>query len=148
MSEGKYTFMRGVIAGSLVSFVLTVCLGLSYGRHERVSEAWTTPKLVLPAKITRVYDGYTLTAEFTMRARIRLIDCWAPELRDRGGPESRDNLKSLSEGKRCNVVIDLTDVDRLDDIFSFGRLLAHVVVNGKDLSVAQVESGHARRTKQ
>tara|TARA_B100000749_G_scaffold280852_1_gene279295 strand:+ start:9446 stop:9901 length:456 start_codon:yes stop_codon:yes gene_type:complete len=106
-----------------------------------------TPKLVLPATVTEVYDGDTVTCEITMRLRVRLLDCWAPELSDSGGAESRDHLKELAEGKPGKVVVSLAGVDRLDDVLTFGRLLAHVWVDGRDVSDAQVQTGHATRER-
>lgn len=105
------------------------------------------PELVVPAKVIEVYDGDTVTCEFKLRARVRLLECWAPELRDRGGRESRDHLKQLAEGKDCLVSIQLGDVDRLDDVLTFGRLLARITVDGQDVSGQQVRSGHATESR-
>jgi len=105
------------------------------------------PQLILPATVTEVYDGDTLTVEFRLPARVRLLDCWAPELRDNGGPASREHLRSLAEGKPALVTIDLQDVDRLDDVLTFGRILGRVSVDGRDVSLEQVQAGHATKSR-
>lgn len=100
------------------------------------------PQLSLPCRVTQVYDGDTLTVEMTIRARVRLLDCWAPELRDEGGVASRDAIKPI-EGKAATLVVPLDGVDRLDDVLTFGRVLGYVWVDGESLSEKQVSAGHA-----
>lgn len=106
--------------------------------------------------VTEVYDGDTLTGTVTIPVRIRLLDCWAPELR--GGTEaskelaklSTDNLKQLAEGKRGTIWIPWEHAHRSDDVLTFGRVLAHVWINGqaKSVSQQQVESGFATAAKE
>lgn len=106
-----------------------------------------TPQFALPCKIVEVYDGDTVTVELTIKARIRLLDCWAPELRDTGGKASRDAIKQF-EGKTGLLQVPLTGANRLDDVFTFGRVLGYVLVDGKSISELQVTSGHATKEKQ
>jgi len=106
-----------------------------------------TPQLSLPCKVTEVYDGDTVTIELTLTTRVRLLDCWAPELRDAGGKESRDAIKQF-EGKAGLIQIPLDKANRLDDVFTFGRILGYVWVDGKSVSEVQVTSGHATKVKQ
>ena len=40
-------------------------------------------QLVVPCTITEWYDGDTPTVEITLRIRVRLEDCWAPEVTGR-----------------------------------------------------------------
>ena len=44
--------------------------------------------LTLPGNVLDVHDGDTVTVEVKRTLRIRLLDCWAPELRDAGGLEA------------------------------------------------------------
>ena len=48
------------------------------------------PGLVLPCKVIDVHDGDTLTIEVTLTASVRLLECWAEELKAPGGPAARD----------------------------------------------------------
>lgn len=137
--------MRQHAAAALVGVVASVVIFLAICRASQPETTEAVPKfqIVAPGVVTEIWDGDTITCEVRFKARVRLLDCWAPELRDTGGLESRDNLKAFAEGKPCRLVIDLSDVDRLDDVLTFGRVLAHVWVDGKDLSSFQVVTGHA-----
>ena len=107
-----------------------------------------TPRLVLPCTVTEVYDGDTITVELTIRSRVRLVDCWAPELSDAGGEASAQHLRRIAAGKPGLLSIDLGGVDRVDDVFSFGRVLGRVSVAGDDLGGVQIRFGHATATRQ
>jgi endonuclease YncB( thermonuclease family) len=101
--------------------------------------------LQLPCKIVDVYDGDTATVEITFQMRVRLLHCWAPELRGAGGKESKENLQQYV-GKPAILAVPITDI-RLDKLFSFGRILGRVWVNGEDLSAVQVSQGLATESK-
>jgi endonuclease YncB( thermonuclease family) len=45
-------------------------------------------------------------------------------------------------------VIPFGDADSLDDVFTFGRVVAVPYLDGESLSEYQVRSGHATRTKE
>ena len=108
-------------------------------------QAPEAPCLTVPCRVVEVYDGDTVTVEVTIRARVRLTDCWAPELHEPGGIASKEYLQRLAEGKRGLLAVPLHE--RLDKSFSFGRLLGKVQVGGGDCSAAQVAAGHATATK-
>jgi endonuclease YncB( thermonuclease family) len=109
--------------------------------------------VTLPAKVIDVYDGDTLTVEFVpQRARIRLIDCWAPELNStdlevrKKAQASRDNLARLTENRE--VVVHIPWHIDVGSMTSLGRVLAKVYLkDGTDVSMAQVKAGHATITK-
>ena len=107
------------------------------------------PGLAARCVVTDVYDGDTVTVELRIPVRVRLLDCWAPELRDPGGAESKAALENIAKGKVGVLWVPLADVHRLDDAFTFGRLLAHLRIDGSDKPVSQlqVESGQATTTK-
>lgn len=115
------------------------------------------PVIIYPCELTEVYDGDTITVNLTLAVRVRLLDCWAPELNK--GPEesrwfagkSRDNIKKL-EGSKGFIEIPIGTSERVDDVFTFGRVLAYVKLadeSGKliDLSEYQVLKGFAHKTK-
>lgn len=103
------------------------------------------PQLVLPCRVVSVHDGDTLTAEVTLRANIRLLDCWAPELRDVGGVESRAKLTELASGKTGLLTIPLGN--DVGDSLTFSRVLGRIEIDGRDVSKQMVESGRATKTK-
>lgn len=106
--------------------------------------------LSLPCKVVSVHDGDTLTAEVTIRANIRLIDCWAPELSEDGGKESRDRLSRIAIGRTGTLFVPIgPKADNLADLLTFGRVLGHVWIDGQrqNLSELQIERRQAARRK-
>lgn len=102
-------------------------------------------RLVVPGFVERVHDGDTLTVAITMRVDIRLINCWAPELKEPRGKEAGDALRTFAAGKPCIVTVPIGR--KLGDSMTFGRVLGQVEVDGADLSEWMVDRGLATRTK-
>lgn len=105
-----------------------------------------------PCKVVSVYDGDTVVIEFIpQRARVRLIDCWCPEVRTKDkeeksrGIKARDYLKSLAEGK--DAVLFTPHQRDIGRETTLGRVLGRLYVDGRDLSELMVESGHATKMK-
>lgn len=137
--------------------VTTLVFALAWAQAALVpppAEGWTTK-----ATLTRVLDGDTLEVKVERTLRIRMLDCWAPETRGSERPlglESKANLESLlndgvETGDPVRVIIHIPPGrdGRLQDVFTFGRALAHVWKPGAEqsLSELQVEAGHATVTK-
>lgn len=115
--------------------------------------------LVTEAIITEVYDGDTITVQPLMPAtRIRLLDCWAPEVRTRDDDEkrrgyaSRDHLRELLPiGSR--VTLQVPTSDKLETSLTLGRVLGRVWIDTDgdgtldNVSELQVAAGHATTTK-
>lgn len=79
----------------------------------------------LPAKIVEVHDGDTITVEFKVEAKVRLLDCWAPELKTKEGDAAKDFLsKFLPVGS--DVLVKIPFNGKLNESFSFGRVLGNV----------------------
>lgn len=105
--------------------------------------------------VTEVVDGDTITVERTIRLRVRLPGCWAPETRTSDAAEKRLGLKSkthlaaLALGRRCTVHIPTADVAHLGEVTSLGRFVGEVWIEGDDqtLSARQVEARQASTTK-
>ena len=108
------------------------------------------PCIRIPATINEVHDGDTLSVSFDFSARVRLIDCWAPELKTgEPGKASKANLiKLTSKTQRCMVEIPIHD--DIGKSTSLGRVLGRVTVIGQDsdLSTQQVQGGFATRMKE
>lgn len=106
------------------------------------------------AEIVDFYDGDTATVDLKIRCRIRLLDCWCPEVR---GEQKSQGLKSKQRvlelcpvGSKVRLFIPATG--RLQDSLTFGRVLGKIWVpgeNGKWIDVAEemVKSGHATKEK-
>jgi endonuclease YncB( thermonuclease family) len=96
---------------------------------------------VVPAtpdcEVVSAYDGDTITALCAgekLRVRFHCID--APEMKQAPwGESARDNLRRAVASESVQIVVK--DTDR------YGRKVAEVWHNGKNVNLAQVESGHA-----
>lgn len=103
------------------------------------------PGWVATAKVVDIHDGDTVTVEVSKRYQVRLLDCWAPELKSLGGIESREHLKSLIDGKSVIVKVPMNgDTWRS---YSFGRVLGRIYLDDKDINSEMVKSGHATHDK-
>lgn len=88
------------------------------------------------AKVVGVLDGDTIDVLFNneqIRIRVDGIDC--PEKRQAFGTKAKQFTSDFCFGK--NVIIKKKDVDR------YGRTIARVIYNGKDLSEELVKEGFA-----
>lgn len=127
----------------LVLFVAVACLLAEQPRGE----------ISVPCEVVEVYDGDTMTVRVSVDLRVRLLDCWASEVKTKDDAEkakgiaARDHLRSIApNGAKAQLTIPLNG-ERLDDILTLGRVLGRVSVGGKDLSEQQVKAGHARVSK-
>lgn len=111
----------------------------------------------LPCKVIEVVDGDTVTVQLTLKVRVRLIDCWAPESRTTDlaekkiGIESKNNLKEIALNRNGILVIPIDDdVHRVDHLQSLSRWLGRIYIEDSpdDLSAIQVRDGYATKTKQ
>jgi len=119
------------------------------------SKPKTYPKLghTVDVRIIRVLDGDTVEVEFKHRAKVRLLDCWAPETRTKDLSEKRRGilakrfLTGLAEGRDARLEIP-GNVD-IGKMFSFGRILGDLWLEGNDetLSSQMVNAGHATEKK-
>ena len=105
--------------------------------------------------VTRVVDGDTLDVELRVNARIRLIDCWAPESRTldlaekQRGLAAKANLEALTQTESCIVVIPFDSAASVGDVLTLDRILGRVWMDGHDtdLSTQQVVGGFAATAK-
>lgn len=90
------------------------------------------------AKVKRVIDGDTI--ELDKGQIVRLVGVNAP---DNGQPyddEATDFVKKMVEGKKIKLEYDVYKSDR------FGRILAYIEINNKNLSIELVRKGLAKVT--
>lgn len=110
---------------------------------------WTTPCVVVD-----VYDGDTVVVDVTRRLRVRLLDCWAEEIRG-GTPETKEKAETarahlenfLSDAVSVVLHIPIEDNDA-KDWMSMGRVLGRLFADGRDVSVEMVDAGQATRDRQ
>lgn len=115
------------------------------------AEVPPSPSLTLPCVVTRVHDGDTVTVEIKVTADLRLLDCWAPELKEEMGPKARDRMKALAEGKKGVVSIPIDNMNKLGDALTFGRVLGRLWIDNQDVGALLVKEELAtkkKRTKQ
>ena len=114
-------------------------------------EPTPSPQWVVEGKVVEVYDGDTVVVEVRKRLRVRLLDCWAGEVRTRDaheksiGLKSRDALRKF-EGGDC--VLRIPGSTAIGKSFSMGRVLGDVFVDDTDLAAWQRRRGYAYATKQ
>jgi endonuclease YncB( thermonuclease family) len=131
-----------VLMATLVTFLLILTAAHGQPAPPR---GWTTE-----ATVTNIVDGDTIDVEIRRTLRVRLLDCWAPETRDPGGPESTAYLRSLLIDPDVTLWVPV-DSRRVSDIWTFGRVLGHVWSKAdadRPVSALQVEAGHATKEKQ
>jgi len=120
---------------------------------------WTTDGIV-----TDVHDGDTITVRVYRDFRVRLRDCWAPELepieqrrkwavlRDippESGMASQLHMMQLANGYQVRLhVVGSPDGDFRDST-SMGRVIGDVYLrkDGTSLAEAMVAAGHATKEK-
>ena len=114
--------------------------------------------LTTKAVVKEVYDGDTVVVTIQKDFRVRMLDCWAPEIKTRNpeekkrGEESRNFLKSLVNIDD-EVIVEIPMTDRIQDSFTFGRVLAYlwkdIDGDGKldDVSDVMIQKGFATKPK-
>ena len=110
------------------------------------------PALHVPCEVVEVYDGDTLTVRISLDVRVRLLDCWAPELKGEQrehGERSRNALRGmLPVGSRGVLSVPFGEADRLDDVLTFGRVLGRIWTDDGDVSRRLRDAGAAFETKE
>lgn len=113
-------------------------------------------QIVLPCDVVRVVDGDTVVVEVKFRFPVRLLDCWAPEKHETDIPgekakglKAAEAMKAIAEGKSGTVTIPMPDDPNasLAEVFTLGRVLGSVSIDGKDIAQQQLKAGHAFATK-
>ena len=139
----KSSWLRTLIPTSVI-----LCGGL-------ISEADAPPiGWTVHCKVVQVYDGDTVVVEIRKRVRVRLLDCWAPEVRTKDAAEkkrgnaSKANLQALlPEGS--DAILHIPGSVDIGRSLTFGRFLGHMWSDAEDdnVSVQQVAAGHATEMK-
>ena len=157
------TSTTNIIAFTLAGLVIGASIRLTLAANGYASEGSKNDKtleeistgLTELATVRKVYDGDTIVVTVTKEYRIRMLDCWAPEVT---GAEKEEGLKSkeflesiLVAGDE--VLIRIPTTNRIQDSISFGRVLGYVYkdVDGDgrvdNISQRMVASGFATKEK-
>lgn len=109
-----------------------------------------TPMIRFAGTINDTVDGDTLKVSGEFSMSVRLLDCYAPELKtgEPGIASKRNLIRLTSRNQRCIVEVPLHD--DLGKCTSLGRILGRVYIEGQtvDLSTLQVQGGFATRKKE
>lgn len=107
--------------------------------------------VVARAKVDRVVDGDTVDVHLVIPVRVRLKDCWAPEMTgdDRvAGAASKAKMEELLPvGSEVHLDIETTEVDALLGVMTFGRVVGQIYHADQEKSVSEmmIEAGMATK---
>lgn len=112
-----------------------------------------TPAIISSAKIIDVHDGDTVTVLVQKQLKIRLLDCWSPELSQPEGISAKNYLQSILKNDD-EIMVEIPLTTDISKSLTFGRFLGFIYkdINGdgqeENISNEMVKAGHATKTKQ
>ena len=155
--------MRGEAVNYRIA-ILGAALFLTYLTHTLLADPYhhepqTKPPrgLTTEGRVVEVYDGDTVVVEVCYLVRVRLLDCWAPEIRTKderekaAGYASRDALADyLGPEAKVTLFVPSADAKTAGDVTSMGRVLGSIWVDDAKHSASawQVANKHAWPTKE
>lgn len=132
---------------TVAALIATSFAGGRLTQTNRTGSALQEPVIALPAKVVSVHDGDTLRVKFELESSVRMLDCWASELKEgEKGLQSKENLLRLCpEGS--DVIVQIPFKADISKMFTFGRVLGYVYKDGENISELQVLHGFATKEK-
>ena len=109
--------------------------------------------LTTAATVVKIIDGDTIDVKIERTLRVRLQDCWCPEIRTRDivekqkGMAARSHATTLAYDKKVVLFIPADPEGDIKDVFTFGRVVGRIFIDEQDMSEMMIESGHATKTK-
>jgi endonuclease YncB( thermonuclease family) len=137
--------MKAGIGWRQIAALTAVCW-VSFLDFAFAAERAPQPGITLPCTVTEVTDGDTVVVQLRLTTSVRLKDCWAKELGS-GGEPAKNRLTKLAEGKDATLTIDLSEAKRLGDVFSFGRVIGTLWIEGDCVNRQLVKEGFATKVK-
>lgn len=132
---------------SEINLILLVMLAVVLGTA--VVFSWSAPPPIgwtTQATVVSTHDGDTIKIRFYREFNCRIRGCWAKELKETGGPEARDYMKQLVDGKAVTVHVP-GNID-LGKMTTMSRIVADVYVGDESVAAKMIEAGHATAEKQ
>lgn len=139
------TDTKNRLAGAAI--LLSLVVGIKTF-SSNVGSSILEPQITLPATVVSIHDGDTMRVRFEVETSVRMLDCWAAELKTgEKGLQSKENLLKLCpEGSK--VLIQMPFNADITKMLTFGRVLGNVYTSdGTNLSDAQVQQGFATKEK-
>jgi len=102
--------------------------------HRQITEPFA-------GKVVKITDGDTIHVKWEEREKpvvVRFIDTAAPEMNERGGPESRAWLEKQIMGEEVDVM-----VNRKLRVGKWGRIIGRIIHMGQDINQLSIDNGHA-----
>lgn len=93
------------------------------------------------ARISEVHDGDTVKVKADFRDfnfPIRMSNIAAPEIKETGGIQSRDWLRSKILGKEVTIIID-----EKNRVGKYGRLIGEIIYGGENINEASLREGQS-----
>ena len=115
-----------------------------------VTKTAPRPGYTTPAHVVRVLDGDTIEVQIVKTIHVRLLDCWAPEVKGpskQQGAESKASLQALLGDGKIMLEVPTEENGELAHLFTFGRVLGRIWSGGIDVAAAMVAAGKATKTK-
>lgn len=140
--------MKHLNPTSYCLIIAIICVGISAILADPQPEN-PQPASIWPAHCVRVVDGDTIDVTVTKTYRIRLVDCWAPEVKGDERPEglkSKAAMEAMAMDREGIVVIPWKP--HAKDELTFGRHVGQFFVDGVDVGDALVKAGFATKEKQ
>ena len=132
-------FERAAIGWLLMAFASVLLTGCEQVASvvSQTRAGQEAPAVSFTGRVVGITDGDTITVldELNQQHTIRLAEIDAPERGQPWGDRSRQELSALVFGK--SVSVQQTDTDR------YGRVVARVFSDGRDVNRAMVEEGGA-----
>ncbi len=121
---------RAVKTGILISIGAVIALAVFRLLHE--------PE---PGQVIRVIDGDTIVVFHDGREEsVRLLRIDTPERGQKGYRESKDALRQMVEGRVVKLEFEHPGREERD---KYGRLLAYVYIDGRNVNVEMVRQGRS-----
>lgn len=102
--------------------------------------------------VIRVIDGDTIEVMVPHVYRVRLLECWAPEVHGTSkqlGLQSKSHLRNFLQDHGLRGTLSVPCGEDISKAMTLGRVLGNVWLDGqeKSLSEIQCEAGHATKEK-
>lgn len=103
-------------------------------------------------KVSRIVDGDTVQVIVSQIYRVRLKDCWAPEVRGdekSKGLESKEHLRQFVQQHGLHGVLSVPWSEDVGKSWSMGRVIGDVWIDGQERSLSEIQcaAGHAKEKR-